>query len=128
MYQLRRGERKRKTLYLFSMRKMFETPYERSDVLKQEIRNFIAQLQLNKLDYKLLDSYRNKPGKRSKDSGNGGEIILKSIDDQHFPSFETIQKYVCSSSKTEIFLERLETSIEEIRKHISDIHESQGGG
>ena len=100
--------------------KMFETPYERSDVLKQEIRNFIAQLQLNELDYKLLDSYRNKPGKRSKDSGNGGEIILKSTDDQHFPGFETIQKYVCSSSKTEIFLERLETSIEEIRKHISE--------
>lgn len=37
---------------------------------------------------------------------------------EHFPDYHTIQGYVCAATKTEMFCERLNESIEQIRKHI----------
>ena len=49
--------------------------------------------------------------------------IQKWEDDQRFPSFAKIQGYVYSSTKTEVFCERLNTSIEQIKAHINETYE-----
>lgn len=80
--------------------KMFPVPYERKTILIGEIKDFLKGYKLNDiLDNDL--TYKNKEK-----------------DDKRFPDFNTIQGYVTTSKKTELFFERLNQSISNIEKHI----------
>lgn len=99
--------------------KMYVSPYDRPELLKREIRDFIICLKLNQVKNDTLKIYRKVSHGKDKETGEEiFEIILKSKDDQRFPDFAKIQDYVCSAQKTEIFYERLNTTLEQIRKHV----------
>ena len=101
--------------------KMFETPYERNEILIKEVKNFISRLKLNELSFSSFDVYRQIPKKTKGDSEEEAfDIIYKEDDDERFPVFAKIQGYVCASEKTEIFYDRLNNSIEQIKKHIHE--------
>ena len=101
--------------------KMFETPYERAEVLRKEIREFIAQHRLNEIPLDSFDIFRKvlKEGRTEAD-GEEFDIIHMSEDNARFPGFLKIREYICSSEKTEIFHERVNNSLEQIRKHIHE--------
>ena len=98
--------------------KMFQTPYDKKATLRREIQDFIGRLRLTELLGDSFECFREVPsGKPDKDGKEKTEIIYKK-EDHRFPDFLTIQDYVCSSNKTEIFCERLSESFEQIRRHI----------
>ncbi len=97
--------------------KMFETPYERAELLRKEIIDFISHLKVSEVSYDLFNIYRLVP-KKAEPGEDEYNVVYKHEDDKRFPVFEKIQSYVCSSSKTEMFHERLNTSIEQIKKYI----------
>ena len=93
--------------------KMFEVPYEKSEVLRKEIRRFVEKLRPTEFKSSYLQFYRLKPTGEKNDSGEDlFQIIFKKQDDERFPDFAKIQGYVCASKKTEVFLERIKESIE----------------
>ena len=100
--------------------KMFPTPYERKDVLIDEIQKFIKSLMLNKIEDYHLSFYREELKRKAKtdEEKDVYEKILKSKDDARFPSFDKIQNFICSADKTEKFVERLNASLDQIEKHI----------
>lgn len=99
--------------------KMFETPYERAEIFRKEIKDFIAHLKLSETPEQSFEIYRKEPKKKDPESQEF-DIIKKADDDSRFPVFAKIQGYVCASTKTEMFYDRLNTSIEQIRKHIHE--------
>ena len=100
---------------------MFELPYQRKAVLIKEIREFISRLKITKLPGKTGRYYRKVPQKKKDANGNPQyDIINKKTDDLKFPDYETILEYVSHSQKTEVFIERLQTSVEQIRKHLHE--------
>ena len=96
--------------------RMFEMPYERYEILINQIKSFLLHLRLNEVPFEMLKIYR----KDLDESGNGFCVITKAEDDGRFPDFNRIQGYVCSAAKTEIFCERLHKSLDEIRKHFHE--------
>ena len=100
--------------------KMLEMPYNKDDALRREIRDFIGRLRLTEVTGDSFEFFREVPLDENDD--HDGEkkvkIIRKSQDAKHFPDYHTIQGYVCAATKTEMFCERLNESIEQIRKHI----------
>ena len=100
--------------------KMLEVPYDKDKALRREIRDFIGKLRLKEVTGDSFEFFREVPLDENDD--HDGEkkvkIIRKSQDDKHFPDYHTIQGYVCAATKTEMFCERLNKSIEQIRKHI----------
>lgn len=98
--------------------RMFEAPYDRPELLRKEIRGFLAQLRPREISSESFTIFRRVPKKQAKAGTEEFEIIDKSEDDGRFPDFDKIQDYVCASTKTEIFCERLTHSIEQLRAHI----------
>lgn len=100
--------------------KMFPTPYDRKTVLASEIQNFIRALMLSEIKDEYLSYFRMVLKKKAKkeDEKDEYEKILKSTDDKRFPDFNKIQNYICSADKTEKFVERLNSSLDQIEKHI----------
>ena len=100
--------------------KMFPTPYDRKTVLASEIQNFIRALMLSEIKDEYLSYFRMVLKKKAKteDEKDEYEKILKSKDDGRFPDFNKIQNYICSADKTEKFVERLNSSLDQIEKHI----------
>ena len=102
--------------------KMLETPYDKDEVLRREIRDFIGKLRLTEVTEDAFEIFRKVPLDDTKanddDSEKKDKIIRKSQDDKRFPDYHTIQGYVCAATKTEMFCERLNESVEQIRKHI----------
>ena len=101
--------------------KMYQTPYDRREILLREIRSFFKHLELSEIKRDDLSYYRLIP-KKEKD-GNPAEeaqfeIVPKDKDDQRFPDFDKIRGYVCGAKKTEAFKEYLDTTIGQLRKHI----------
>ena len=96
--------------------KMFEMPYDRKEILRKEIKSFLGALRPSEIQDYHLSYYR-------KESGN--KLVYKEDDDGRFPDFKKIQGYVCAANKTEEFCERLNTSVEEIRKYISTEYSQQ---
>lgn len=89
--------------------KMYKTPYERAETLVSEIRGFIEHLEKNVICIESLSYYRGED-----------DEITKEDDDERFPTFEKIKKYVSFSEKTEIFQKRLKTTISQLHNHIHD--------
>ncbi|MBP3646452.1 MAG: AAA family ATPase [Clostridia bacterium] len=99
--------------------KMVETPYDKTAVLRREICDFIGKLRLKEITEDSFEIFREDSMDQSgNDSEKKAKIILKTQDDKRFPDYLTIQRYVCAATKTEMFCERLNESVEQIRKHI----------
>lgn len=100
--------------------KMFPTPYNRKTVLSSEIQSFIRALMLSEIKDDYLSYFRMviKNKAKTEDEKDEYEKILKSRDDGRFPDFNKIQNYICSVDKTEKFIERLNSSLNQIEKHI----------
>lgn len=95
---------------------MFEEHYIRSELLIREIHKFLTHLKYTEVRYDLFEIFRIVTKEK-----NGAEItkkIYKSEDDNRFPDFKKIQKYVCAANKTEEFHKRIGVSIKEIRNFI----------
>lgn len=95
--------------------RMFETPYDRASLLKEEIRRFVSQLRLTEMPDGLLTFFREeavlgKSGKKEK--------ITRAQDDARFPDYAKILGYICAAARTEVFCERLNESIRQIAQHI----------
>lgn len=93
--------------------KMFETPYDRATLLKSEIRSFVCRLRLTEIADESLSCFRDEKSEKGKE-----KRLNKKQDDERFPDFQTIQHYVCSSTKTEMFYERMNESIQQIQQHL----------
>ena len=100
--------------------KMFETPYDRKDMLRKEITRFVSCLRLTELDDDSFYYFRNEEKKTQSKSDEEPDIISKAEDDNRFPSFNSIRDYACAAQKTELFLERLSASLEQIKKYLAE--------
>lgn len=82
--------------------KMFELPYNRRDVLTGEIKHFITEF----TTYEIIRE----------------DLIFdkKKKDDERFPDFIKIQKYVANKEKTEEFLKALRYSVQNIQEHFRE--------
>lgn len=102
--------------------KMLKMPYDKDEALKREIRDFIGKLRLTEVTGDSFEFFREVPLDETDDDDDDGKkkvkIIWKSQDDKRFPDYNKIQGFVCTATKTEMFCERLNESIEQIRKHI----------
>ena len=106
--------------------KMLEMPYDKEEALKQENRDFIEKLRLTEVNGDFFEFFREVSSDKTGDDGKKKvKIIRKSQDDKRFPDYRKIQEYVCAATKTEMFFERLDKSIEEIRKHIHTAYSQQ---
>ena len=79
---------------------MYETPYDRAYMLRQEIVRFVNTVSSLEMDMRLIT------------------WTDKAEDDKRFPDFAKIQAYCCTSAKTDTFLTRLKQSIDQIREYI----------
>lgn len=103
--------------------KMYELPYDRCEILKDEIKYFLNSLMVKKINHDDLSIYRLVPKKGKIDKESQKEmftVISKLQDDKVFPDFYKIRDYVNESSKTEIFIERLNNALTQIRKRINE--------
>lgn len=103
--------------------KMLEMPYDKDEALKREIRDFIGKLRLTEVTGDSFEFFREVPLDETDDDDDDDgkkkvKIIWKSQDDKRFPDYNKIQGFVCTATKTEMFCERLNESIDQIRKHI----------
>lgn len=93
---------------------MFEGNYQRSEKLKEEILSFVSKLRMGEKDGFDLEYFReeNPQNKNSK-------IIFKRNDDERFPTLNTIQKFVRSAAKTEIFYQRSIDTVNAVKNYVS---------
>lgn len=106
--------------------KMYPVPYDRKQVLADEINSFIQHLTLSQIKQKDISFSRQEPASnKSKSSEQEPRMITipKSKDDKRFPDFETIQGYVCAGKKAEDFFARLNKSLEAIKSHIHEAYQ-----
>lgn len=98
--------------------KMFETPYNRRDMLCKEITSFLSKLRLTQVKDWTFDFYRFELVESEDSEEQEKKRVPKSQDDKRFPKFGKIQEYACSAQKTELFLERLAATLENISQHL----------
>lgn len=79
--------------------RMYPLPYDRKELLRREIREFIRRLELKEIRWEDLT------------------VPEKKKDEARFPDFDRIHSYVRAAGKTEPYFERLSRSLEEIRGH-----------
>lgn len=90
--------------------KMFAMPYDRKQMLIQEIRRLTKAWEINEIQDEDLLYTRMQ----------GEEQIFKSDDDEkRFPTIRTIYDYALNAEKTESFLNRLEETLTEFNTYIS---------
>lgn len=80
---------------------MFETPYDKKNVLISEIESYISHLMVTTVKKDDLI------------------FIGKDKDDSRFPTFKQIRKYVSSQDKTESFLNNLLETVKQLNLHFS---------
>ena len=97
---------------------MFEMPYERKTVLRKEIIAFLGHLKPDVIKDSHLSFIPEGKQKRPESEDRQTEWV-KPENVSRFPDFDKIRGYVCAANKTEEFCERLNTSVDEIRKHLS---------
>lgn len=81
---------------------MFPQPYDRSEVIISEIQHFVEKIVAQEIDVQSLPF-----GKLKEDI-------------HRFPSFSKIKTYVSKAEKTEIFYNRLKTSIEQMQQYFHE--------
>lgn len=92
--------------------RMFQAPYEKNVILREDIRDFLLKLCDISVSHQDLCFIRQKDGTSKR------EKISIEADRERFPSFEKIFSFAVSVKKTEDFLDRLTSSLEHIREHI----------
>ena len=100
--------------------RMYPAPYNRKQVLADEINRFVSRLMLDEVKADEIKYFRTESPDKESSSDGKQKVISKEDDDQRFPSFDKIQTYICSSKKTEEFFSRLDTSIEKLKEHIHE--------
>ena len=82
--------------------RMFETPYDRRNVLISEIRSFVYRLEVRTLTRE--------------------DLVFegKAIDEHRFPDYDKILKYVSNSHRTEEFLDNLLETAEQLKLHFAE--------
>ncbi len=103
--------------------KMYPTPYDRKQVLADEINSFVNHLKLSEIKSSDISFARKEPLTKKGDGDSDEQkfkMIPKSEDDKRFPTFDTIQSYVCAGKKLEDFFTRLNKSLEELKAHIHE--------
>ena len=107
--------------------KMYPAPYNRKQILVDEVNRFIDQLKLNKVDTKDIVFSRKEPSSKKAANPENQKMIKipKSKDDQRFPDFTTIQNYVCGGKKIDEFFTRMEKSIGELKKHLHEEYKNE---
>ena len=94
--------------------KMYEVPFDQEDILKKEIKGFLLAQKVKTItrdDLELFRAEQNKKGKKV--------IVSKSSDDSsRFPSLDKIKAYISYVDKTELFLERVNTTVSQIKEYI----------
>ena len=90
--------------------KMFRMPYEKSAILKKEIVSFLDNLRIKKVKVSDLDCFRVENNVR----------INKVEDKDRFPSYNTINAYICAAKKTEKFCERVVECAKKLRDHFDE--------
>ena len=105
--------------------RMFSSPYDRRQVLIQEINGFVHKLITVTIQDEDLAFSRKVITEGKNSSASKVAIIHKSADEKRFPGFDKIQSYVCSGRKTEEFFARLSQSMEEIREHIHTSYQQE---
>ena len=88
---------------------MFALPYNRKNVLIAETQVFIESLLIKKISDRDFFFYRFEDN----------EKIYKFKDDARFPDLDKIKGYVCAAEKTEAFIQRVNTTLEQIKNHIN---------
>lgn len=96
--------------------KMFPAPYDRSEILIKEIRNYIGKLKITEIDDDDMFFFR----REKRFSADKEIIISKEKDDERFPDYKTIKGFILAAEKTEMFKERLDRSIDQVRKHLHE--------
>ena len=81
--------------------RMFELPYERRDKIIEEIKRFISALEVTEIKREDLD------------------FKGKGKDDNRFPDYDKILKYVSSRDRTEDFLNNLLETTEQLKLHFT---------
>ena len=81
--------------------RMFESPYDRKDVLASEIKRFISRLEVKTVIKEDL------------------VFVGKGADDNRFPSYDKILRYVSSQDKTEEFLDNLLETCVQLKLHFT---------
>ena len=89
---------------------MFEMPYERSELLREEIKKYILRVINEPIDVKKIDFDRYYKDKT------------------RFPSFYKIHDYVSSSKKTEEFLERTKSTVMHMREYLHETFRKKYNG
>ena len=81
--------------------RMFEAPYDRAEILRNEITTFFSKLQVNAVMRE--------------------DLVFegKTKDDRRFPGYDKILQYVSSQSKTEAFLNNLLETVEQLKRHFT---------
>lgn len=105
--------------------RMFPAPYERSQILVDEINRFVQELVTVKLSAEEMRFFREEKAPGKKGQEHKPTVITKTQDDQRFPGFDKIQGYVCAGKKAEDFFSRLTHSLEEIRTHIHERYQRE---
>ena len=102
--------------------KMYPIPYDRKQVLADEINSFIEQLKLDTIKPEEIFFFRQEPvsKKPGDDTEENTVAVSKSWDDQRFPDFDKIQGYVCAGRKTEEFFTRLSRSMGKLKAHLHE--------
>lgn len=102
--------------------KMYPTPYDRKQVLADEINSFVNHLKLDEIKSKDVSFFRKEPASKKASESEEQKMITisKSKDDQRFPDFDKIQTFVCGGKKMEEFFTRLAKSLEELKVHLHE--------
>ena len=105
--------------------KMFKAPYDRRELLKEEIRNFIRHLRVTEIQDTAYTFYREESSTKQRSSQSETVQITKEKDDARFPDFDSIQHYICSVTRTEVFTERMNEAIQQISQHLHKTYSRQ---
>ena len=89
---------------------MFETPYDRSKILRSEISRFLTGLLNMEIDIDTLEFCRVD----DKDE----KVYISDDNNNRFPDADIITDYILSAEKTEEFMERMKRSAEEINEYM----------
>ena len=104
--------------------KMYACPYDRSDILRKEIKGFLLAQKVKKLTREDLELFRVELNKKGKEV-----VVSKSSDDNsRFPSLDKIKAYISYVDKTEIFLERVTTTLSQIKQFVHTNYSKQYEG
>lgn len=99
--------------------KMFPAPFDKAEILRREIYDFLQRLVYPELTAQDFCCFRIETAETEKRGQKKEKRIGKAEDDrQRFPGFEKLRGYVCSAKRTEEFRKRLDQTIEELSKYL----------